>query len=61
MHAKLGNYVKAGQPLITLFAEDESHLAEPEAMLRETLHITAAPPKLQPLIREVLTKTHHQP
>ena len=61
MHAKLGNYLEAGQPLVTLFAEDESHLAEPEAMLRETLHITAAPPKLQPLIREVLTKTHLQP
>jgi pyrimidine-nucleoside phosphorylase len=61
MHAKLGNYLKAGQPLVTLFAEDESHLAEPEAMLRETLQITATAPKLQPLIREVVTKTHLQP
>jgi pyrimidine-nucleoside phosphorylase len=61
MHAKLGSYLEAGQPLVTLFAEDESHLAEPEAMLRETLHFTAAPPKLQPLIREVVTKTHLQP
>jgi pyrimidine-nucleoside phosphorylase len=61
MHAKLGNYLEAGQPLVTLFAEDESHLVEPEAMLRETLQITAIAPKLQPLIREVLTKTRLQP
>jgi pyrimidine-nucleoside phosphorylase len=61
MHAKLGNRVEAGQPLVTLFAEDESLLAEPEAMLRETLQIAATPPKRQPLIREVVTKTHLQP
>jgi len=61
MHAKLSNRVEAGQPLVTLFAEDESLLAEPEAMLRETLQIAATPPKRQPLIREVVTKTHLQP
>jgi pyrimidine-nucleoside phosphorylase len=55
MHAKLGDRLEAGQPLVTLFAEDESLLAEPEAMLRDTLHIAAAPPKRQPLIREVVT------
>src|ERR1700722_11044913 len=50
MHAKLGNYVKAGQPLITLFAEDESLLDEPEQMLLETLQISSSPPQLQPLL-----------
>jgi pyrimidine-nucleoside phosphorylase len=55
MHAKLGDRLEAGQPLVTLFAEDESLLAEPEAMLRDTLHIAATPPKRQPLIREVVT------
>jgi len=61
MHAKLGDRLEAGQPLVTLFAEDESLLAEPEAMLRETLQIASTPPKRQPLIREVVTKTHLQP
>ena len=55
MHAKLGDKLKKGQPLITLFAEDEALLDEPEAMLRETLQLSLTPPKLQPLIREIVT------
>jgi pyrimidine-nucleoside phosphorylase len=61
MHAKLGDQLKQGQPLITLFSEDESLLAEPEAMLRETLQFSDTPPKLQPLIREIITKDNLQP
>jgi pyrimidine-nucleoside phosphorylase len=56
MHAKLGDKINAGQPLITLFSEDAALLDEPEAMLRETLQISPAPPKLQTLIREIVTK-----
>jgi pyrimidine-nucleoside phosphorylase len=55
MHAKLGDKLEAGQPLVTLFTEDESLLTEPEAMLRDTLQIAATPPTLNPLIREVVT------
>jgi pyrimidine-nucleoside phosphorylase len=55
MHAKLGDEIKQGQPLVTLFAEDSMLLDEPESMLRETLQITPTPPKLQPLIREIVT------
>ncbi|MEO6910888.1 MAG: thymidine phosphorylase, partial [Edaphobacter sp.] len=55
MHAKLGDQLEKGQPLATLFAEDASLLDEAEAMLIETLQIAPAPPKLQPLIREVIT------
>ena len=58
MHAKLGDRLEANQPLITLFSEDPSLLEEPEAMLRETLQITQTPPKLLPLIREIITKIH---
>jgi pyrimidine-nucleoside phosphorylase len=58
MHAKLGDKIEAGQPLVTLFSEDPELLDEPEAMLRDTLQITQTPPKLQPLIREVITKIH---
>jgi pyrimidine-nucleoside phosphorylase len=54
MHAKLGDKMREGQPLITLFAEDPKLLDEPEAMLRETLQITSTPPKLQPLIHEII-------
>jgi pyrimidine-nucleoside phosphorylase len=61
MHAKLGDKLEANQPLVTLFSEDPELLNEPEAMLRETLQITQSPPKLQPLIREVITKTHVRP
>ncbi|WP_158945039.1 thymidine phosphorylase [Granulicella sp. S190] len=57
MHAKLGDEIKTGQPLVTLFSEDASLLDEPEAMLRETLHIAPAPPQLKPLLREVIAKT----
>jgi pyrimidine-nucleoside phosphorylase len=56
MHAKLGDKIEANQPLITLFSEDSNLLDEPEAMLRETLQITSTPPRLQPLIREIVTE-----
>src|SRR5580704_3127855 len=58
MHAKLGDKIEANQPLVTLFSEDPELLTEPEAMLLETLEITSGPPKLQPLLREVITKIH---
>jgi pyrimidine-nucleoside phosphorylase len=56
MHAKLGDKLKANQPLVTLFSEDPELLDEPEAMLRETLQISPTPPEPQTLIREVITK-----
>jgi len=58
MHAKLGEEIKAGQSLVTLFSEDAALLDEPEAMLRKTLQFSATAPKLQPLIREVITKIY---
>ena len=56
MHAKLGDKLEAGQPLVTLFTKDETLLNEPEHMLRETLEVSTSPPALQPLIREVVAK-----
>lgn len=55
IHAKLGDKLEMGQPLITLFTEDAALLKEPEAMLRETLQIATTPPALNPLIREIIT------
>jgi pyrimidine-nucleoside phosphorylase len=56
MHAKVGDRIEPGQPLATLFSEDEALLAEPEQMLRETLQIANTPPTPIPLVREVITR-----
>ena len=55
MHCKLGDRLEAGQPLVTLFAEDSALLDEPERMLRDTLCLADTPPTPQPLIQEILT------
>jgi pyrimidine-nucleoside phosphorylase len=55
-HAKLGDSVQQGQPLFTLFTEDEALLPEPELLIHEALRFSAEPPVVQPLIREVITK-----
>jgi pyrimidine-nucleoside phosphorylase len=54
-HAKLGDRLSAGQPIFTLFSEDEALLDEPYRMLEATVVIDGAKPALQPLIREVIT------
>ena len=55
MHAKLGDHLQVGQPLVTLFAEDSALLDEPEHMLRETLQLAPKPPQVSPLILQVLS------
>ncbi len=55
MHIKLGDRITPGQPLITLYAEDESLLANPFQMLQNTIQISPSRPRLVPLIREVIT------
>ena len=37
---------------------DSALLDEPEAMLRETLEISAVPPAPIPLVREIITRDH---
>ena len=54
VHAKLGDPISAGQPLLTLFADTEAQLEEPLEMFRATYRITPAPPTLHPLIREII-------
>jgi len=54
--AKLGDKLEAGQPIFTLFSEDEALLDEPYRMLEATLEIAGTPLLRQPLIREVITK-----
>ena len=54
VHAKQGEFITKGQSLLTLFADTEPQLAEPEAMLRAvyTLTHTCTPPS--PLIQQIL-------
>jgi pyrimidine-nucleoside phosphorylase len=54
MHAKLGDLVEEGGPLVTLFSEDPALLNEPEQMLRQTIQIAPTPPQPIPLIREII-------
>jgi pyrimidine-nucleoside phosphorylase len=56
MHAKLGDRIAFGQPIVTLFSDDRALLDEPEHMLRATLQIAVEPPAPIPLIREVMRK-----
>ncbi len=56
IHARLGDRIHEGEPLLTLFAEDEALLAEPLAMLRATYRIAPEAPTLQPLVREVIRR-----
>lgn len=53
-HAKIGDRIERGQPLFTLFSEDEALLEQPEQMLRETLKISRSPTQPSPLIREIV-------
>ena len=47
---------KQGQPIFTLFSEDEALLDEPYRMLEETVRIADAAPACTPLIREVVQR-----
>jgi pyrimidine-nucleoside phosphorylase len=55
MHAKLGMKIEAGQPLATLFAEDEARFAEPEELLREALTIADDPVEPPPLVKRIIS------
>jgi pyrimidine-nucleoside phosphorylase len=55
-HAKLGDKLAQGQPIFTLFSEDEGNLNEPYQMLQATVVIAEAPPEKLPLVREIITK-----
>ena len=55
-HAKLGAKLEAGQPIFTLFSEDETLLDEPLQMLKDALSIADAPPEKVPLIRQIVSQ-----
>jgi len=55
-HAKIGTKLEVGQPIFTLFSEDEALLAEPYRMLEATVQISDTRTAPQSLIREILTR-----
>jgi pyrimidine-nucleoside phosphorylase len=55
-HARRGAYVKKGEPLATLYATNETLLAEPEAFLREAIRFSATAPEPVALISRVLAR-----
>ncbi len=55
LHVKLGGYIRQGEPLCTLFAEDESEFEEPELMLRQAFILTDTPAAIPQLIQQIVT------
>jgi len=53
-HVKIGDYVTAGQPVFTLYSEDESKMEEGCTMLQRCVHFSDTPPVKRPLIREIV-------
>ena len=56
VHAKLGDPVTAGQPLVTLHAASESLLADPLALLRDAYSISPHQPDPQAQLLEIITR-----
>lgn len=53
-HAKLGQQLHQGQPIFTLFSEDEALLEEPFRMLEHAVRIADRPPERVPLVRDIV-------
>jgi len=55
MHAKLGAKIDAGQPLVTMFTQNDALFAEPERLLRVAITIADAPVTPPPLVRRIIS------
>jgi len=60
MHAKLGDKVKVGKPLCTLYADFDGRLTEPEILLRLALVIADEPTPAEPLIQDIITASNRK-
>ncbi|MBL8167458.1 MAG: thymidine phosphorylase [Acidobacteria bacterium] len=54
LHAKLGDEVQAGAPLVTAYYNDEARLAEMTARVRAAYQLTETKPAAQPLIKKII-------
>ena len=55
VRAKLGTHVRAGQPVYTLFADNEALFDEAHQLLTEAVEIADAPPPVPPLVGQIIT------
>ena len=55
MIAKLGSSIQSGEPLCTMFTDDDAHFTEAEHLLLGAISIEDAPVEAPPLIGEILT------
>jgi len=54
-HARRGAHVEKGQPIATLYATREDMLAEPFALLKSAIALSATPPDPVPLVGRIFT------
>lgn len=54
IHAKLGDYLQPGEPLVTMYFNDKTKLEEMTARVLGAYQIRTEPPTIDPLIKEVL-------
>ena len=54
LHAKLGDPIQTGDPLVTAYFNDEAKRAEMTARILKAYEISDNPPQLEPLIKEVI-------
>jgi len=54
IHAKLGDRVQVGDPLVTAYFNDQTKLEEMAARLRNAYEISDNPPQSEPLIKEII-------
>lgn len=54
MHKRRGDHVAAGEPLATLYVNDETRLGEAEEMLRGAVALSEEPPAPAPMVYEVV-------
>ncbi|WP_263411484.1 thymidine phosphorylase [Terriglobus tenax] len=55
MHARLGDYLEEGAPLVTIFAESTAKADEPARMLLATMEIGDTKPHVRPLVLKHIT------
>jgi pyrimidine-nucleoside phosphorylase len=55
-HARCGAKVEQGQPIATIYATDESMLAEPIALLKQAIAIASDPPNPVDLVSRIFTR-----
>jgi pyrimidine-nucleoside phosphorylase len=55
MHAKLGDGMQSGQPLCTMFTDEEARFDEAEELLAGAISVDNAPAEIPPLIGEIIT------